>query len=175
MTCIVGLTELGTVYIGGDSAGVNSRFDLAIRADQKVFINGPFVMGFTSSFRMGQLLRYKLTPPERYESQDLYNFMVTAFIDAVRACLKTGGLMRKENEVEQGGFFLVGYKGRLFEIESDFQVGERQINFAAVGCGADLAMGSLYSTRANDPITRIKLALEAASFFSAAVKPPFFI
>ena len=100
MTCIVGLTELGTVYIGGDSAGVNSRFDLAIRADQKVFINGPFVMGFTSSFRMGQLLRYKLTPPERYESQDLYNFMVTAFIDAVRACLKTGGFMRKENEVE---------------------------------------------------------------------------
>jgi hypothetical protein len=59
MTAIVGLTDNGTVHIGGDSAGV-SDWSLTIRADSKVFTNGPYVMGFTTSLRMGQLPRYAL-------------------------------------------------------------------------------------------------------------------
>ncbi|WP_245320978.1 hypothetical protein [Bradyrhizobium sp. NAS96.2] len=53
MTCIVGLVDKGQVFIGGDSAGVNAeRLALVVRNDRKVFRNGDFVMGFTSSFRM---------------------------------------------------------------------------------------------------------------------------
>ena len=59
MTCIVGLVHEGVVYIGGDSAGVGGM-SLTVRADEKVFQNGEFLMGFTTSFRMGQLLRYSL-------------------------------------------------------------------------------------------------------------------
>jgi hypothetical protein len=51
MTCIVGLVDGGRVWLGGDSAGV-SGWDLTVRADRKVFRNGPYVMGFTTSFRM---------------------------------------------------------------------------------------------------------------------------
>ena len=58
MTCIVGiLEENGDIYMGGDSAGASGN-TLKIRADEKVFINENYIMGFTSSFRMGQLLRY---------------------------------------------------------------------------------------------------------------------
>lgn len=99
MTCIVGLVDKGKVYIGGDSAGVNSFWDLTIRADSKVFINGPFIMGFTSSFRMGQLLRYKLKTPSRFKNdgtqKEIYEYMVTDFVDAVRQCLKDGGYASK--------------------------------------------------------------------------------
>jgi ATP-dependent protease HslVU (ClpYQ) peptidase subunit len=63
MTCIVGMVENGKVYIGGDSAGV-SGFDYHIREDQKVFQNGDMIFGFTSSFRMGQLLQYSLKIPD---------------------------------------------------------------------------------------------------------------
>lgn len=178
MTCIAGLVVDGKVYIGGDSAGV-ANWDLQIRADQKVFKNGPFVMGFTSSFRMGQLLRYKLQPPTRFKKdgtlKDIYEYMVTDFIDAVRQCLKDGGYASKENEVEQGGFFLVGYEGRLFMIQSDYQVAEALDGYMAVGCGDMIALGNLYATKGQPPIDRIRSALEAAEHFSAGVRGPFVI
>ena len=50
MTCIVGVAHKGAVYIGGDSAAV-AGWALTCRADHKVFKNGDFVMGFTTSFR----------------------------------------------------------------------------------------------------------------------------
>ena len=34
---------------------------------KKVFHNGEFIMGFTDSFRMGQLLQYKLQIPPQHE------------------------------------------------------------------------------------------------------------
>lgn len=55
MTCIVGLVENNKVYIGGDSAGV-AGLSLMKRADEKVFKKDEFIFGFTSSFRMGQLI-----------------------------------------------------------------------------------------------------------------------
>ena len=56
MTCIAGLVHDETVYLAGDSAGT-SGWNLTVRADPKVFANDSYVMGFTTSFRMGQLLR----------------------------------------------------------------------------------------------------------------------
>lgn len=172
MTCIVGLVDKGDVYIGGDSAGV-AGLSLSIRADEKVFGNGPFIMGFTSSFRMGQLLRYKFSPPAQTVHQDDMEYMVTSFIDAARQCFSTNGFGDKDATV--GGTFLVGYKGNLYTIEGDYQVGKSQASFDAVGCGSDLALGSLYSTEGLDPKERVNLALSAASTFSAGVAPPFVI
>jgi hypothetical protein len=48
VTAIAGFVHKGSVWIGGDSAGV-ADYDLHIRADQKVFVNGEFGFGFTSS------------------------------------------------------------------------------------------------------------------------------
>lgn len=170
-TCIVGIEEKGTVYIGADSAGI-SGLDITIRADEKVFINGPFIIGFTSSFRMGQLLRYKFDPPEQTVNvKDDMEYMVTTFIDSVRNLFKNNGFGDKE--ATSGGTFLVGYKGNLYTVHNDFQVGKSVLPYSAVGCGADFALGSMFSTKNMLPEKRIKLALEAASAFSAGVAPPF--
>ncbi len=176
MTCIVGLIDEGTVYMGADSAGVGAT-DIQIRKDQKIFSNGDFIFGFTSSFRMGQLLKYKLSIPPIPAKADLYDYMVTYFIDAVRSCLKAGGYTRVVNKVEEGGFFLVGIKDRLFEIQTDFQVAEMITHYSAVGCGYDIAFGSLYSTAGEigSPSERIKKALQAAAYHSNSVAPPFHI
>lgn len=179
MTAIVGLVHAGTVYLGGDSAGV-SGYSLTVRADTKVFSNGPYVMGFTSSFRMGQLLRYSFEPPKWMgqgveETRDVSRFMATTFIDAVRETLKKGGWLKKDSEQEEGGTFLVGARGRLFEIHSDFQVGEAADGFAAVGCGHELALGALHATAKSrmKPERRLRLALQAAERHSAGVRSPF--
>lgn len=180
MTCIVGLVDNDRVYIGGDSAGV-AGYGLMIRADKKIFKNGNFIMGFTSSFRMGQLLNFKLKTPALFNGdgteKEIYEYMVTDFVDEVRRCLRDGGYAENKSGVESGGTFLVGHKNRLFEIESDYQVGESINGVMAVGCGDDLALGSLYTTGTMDlkPEERIKLALEAAEKYSAGVQRPFYI
>lgn len=148
---------------------------IAGRADSKVFRNGPFIMGFTASFRMGQLLRYSLVVPDHDPRVEVEKYMATSFINAVRQCLKDGGYAEKNNEVESGGTFLVGYKGRLFEIEDDYQVGESLNGFAAVGCGFAYALGSLHSTDGMKPEDRIRKALVTAEHFNAGVRGPFVI
>ena len=173
MTCIVGLVENGKVYMGADSAGV-SGLDICIRADEKVFINNNFLMGFTTSFRMGQLLRYAFVPPKRFPGDDIDRFMVTKFIDGVRKCLKDGGFATKEKEAEEGGIFLVGYEGNLFYVGSDYQIGRNVYGYDAVGCGEKYALGSLYASKGN-PRERIRGALMAAQQFSGGVLEPFHI
>lgn len=171
MTVIVGLVHKGTVYIGGDSAGVGG-YDLCVRADPKVFVNGPYLFGFTSSFRMGQLIRYALTPPEPHG--DLYRFMVTDFVDAIRDCLKAGGFAKKNSEQEEGGYFLTGVHGRLFKVEEDYQVAEALDGYDATGCGESVALGALYATKGRmSPTRRVETALRAAERFNAGVRGPF--
>jgi ATP-dependent protease HslVU (ClpYQ) peptidase subunit len=172
MTAIVGLVHRRTVYIGGDSAGA-SGWSLTVRADTKVFHNNGYLFGFTTSFRMGQLIRYALKPPKPTGETD--RFMATTFIDAVRECLKEGGWARKDAEREEGGTFLVGVRGRLFTVHEDYQVAEAADGYAAVGCGDELALGALFAT-ANlrmPPERRVETALKAAERFSAGVRGPF--
>lgn len=173
MTCIVGLVDNGKVYLGGDSAGV-AGWSLTVRADSKVYSNGPYILGFTSSFRMGQLLRHAFDPPTPPD-QDLERFMCTTFIDAVRKCLQMGGYATKKEDAEQGGNFLVGVAGRLFEVHSDYQVGEAVDGYSACGCGEEIALGSLHATALTGmaPHARVTLALQAAERFSAGVRGPF--
>ncbi len=175
MTCIVAIAHKGKVYMGGDGAGTDSSYGQVRRIDKKVFKNGDYLMGFTDSFRMGQLLAYKLTPPEPHPGKDLYAFMVTDFVEAVRDCLKAGGYSKVLDNEETGGNFLVGYKGRLFEIGGDYQVGESHDKYNAVGCGEDLALGALYVTASRPPKERITLALNAACHHSAGCAGPYTI
>ena len=168
MTCIVGLIDKDDVYIGGDSAGV-AGLSLTIRSDEKVFVNGPFIMGFTTSFRMGQLLRYKFDPPKQTVNVPDMKYMVTDFIDAVRKCFTDNGF----GNASTGGAFLVGYNGKLYSIDSDFQVGIPTAAYDSCGCGSDVALGALYASQGRRADERIKIALEAAAKFSGGVAPPF--
>ena len=178
MTCIVGYLDKKTkkVTIGADSAGV-AGLEITIRKDPKVFKNGDFIIGCTSSFRMIQLLRFSFKPPE-VKCKDIYEYMCVDFVNAVRACFNEGGYLQKEKEGdEKGGTFLVGYKDRLFKIDGDFQVGESLNGMASCGCGSDFALGSLFSTEKTGISTKdmILKALESAAFFSAGVAKPFLV
>lgn len=175
MSCIVGIVHRDRVFMGADSAGVSLQ-SMAVRADRKVFINGKCIIGFTSSFRMGNLLQYAFKPPRRHH-KDVHEYMCTTFVDAVRKCFKDGGVAKKEMDTEACGNFLVGYAGRLFDIGSDYQVGESVHGYDAIGCGAQIALGSLHATfhcgMMLDPQRRIDLALEAAQEYCTGVRGPF--
>ncbi len=177
MTCIVGITDGTTVTIGGDSAG-SDGWHVSVRSDTKVFRIGPYVLGFTTSFRMGQLLRYSLRLGEP-DTWDVDRFMSTSFIDAVRQCLKDGGYaMAGTKGQEEGGTFLVGVQGRLYAVHDDYQVGVAARGHDAVGSGYLAALGSLHTTAAitERPIPtqeRVQLALQASADLTGTVRPPF--
>lgn len=174
MTCIVGLETKSGVLIGGDSAAANG-WEIDTTRLKKVFRNGKFLIGYTTSFRMGQLLQYKLSVKPQKKKQSDLEYLATTFIDAVRKCLKDGGFKKVENEQEKGGQFLVGYKGILYIVDSDFQVNSSIDGFMAVGCGSDFALGSLWDTRNLSPKKRVRQALKAAGHFSNGVCGPYYI
>jgi hypothetical protein len=178
MTCIVGIVHHGIVTIGGDSAGTDAWSQQSIRRDPKVFQRDGFIFGCTSSYRMTNLLCYSFDIPARpaLEHPDaLEKYMATAFIDAVRECLKEGGYAKQKQEREKGGTFLVGVQGRLFCVDSDYQVKETLIGYDAVGNGGRFALGAFYATQSLEmaPQKRLEMALQAAAYHSSDTRPPF--
>lgn len=176
MTCIVGLVEDGVIYMGGDSAAVGG-LSIETRADPKVFVNGPMIFGFTSSFRMGQLLQYALQIPEQLPSKTDMAYLVTDFMDAIRALYQNHGFMGKSEDREDGGTFLLGYRGTLYKVGDDFQVACVAHPYDAVGCGGDIALGALHAMTGmkRAPPAKIRAALAASAEFSAGVRPPFYV
>jgi ATP-dependent protease HslVU (ClpYQ) peptidase subunit len=175
MTCIAALRTKKNVIVGGDSAGIRKdSLSIVSRSDPKVFQAGPFVIGYSGSFRAGQLLRFgsggkqisKLRP-----TGEPFQFMVEKFVPCVREILKDGGFQPYD---KTGCDFIVAYKRSVFAVENDFQVCEMQDDYTAVGCGDHLAIGSLFSSQGN-PRNRVILALKAAERHSAGVRGPFTI
>lgn len=169
MTCIVGLEHQGHVWMGGDSAGTCSNMNQRIRSDKKVFVRGEFIFGFCGSFRMGQVLKHSLDLPVQKNEQNATSFMVNEFVDSIQECFE-------KKKIQLEGSFLVGYRGKLYDIQGDYQVGQPEHKFDAAGSGADVAIGSMHTSIAlHDPELRIRMALEASALNNAAVRPPFTI
>ncbi|HZU03377.1 MAG TPA: hypothetical protein VFA10_27165 [Ktedonobacteraceae bacterium] len=178
MTCIVGLVEHGTILMGGDSAISDDHGQQTIHTGQKVFHVGQthqLLLGCEGSCRVAQLLRYTLQIPPYDEVMDVEVWLAAAFIEAVRTCLKSGGAAGKEDEREEGGTFLVGCRGRLFEVQADYSILESVTGYEAVGSGAPIALGALHATANLPARLRIEKALAAAAAHNAYVRSPFVI
>lgn len=173
MTCIVGIAREGRVYMGGDTCGSGRSWQQV--GNPKVFITGgKFLIGCTTSFRMIDLLNYELTVPIQENDQTDDGYMRTTFIRAVRDCFKEHGWLEKSSDKNIGGNFLVGYNGKLYEVQDDFSVLNSPVEGMAVGSGEQSARGSLYTTRADwDAHKRVQQALEAAEAVAVGVKAPF--
>jgi ATP-dependent protease HslVU (ClpYQ) peptidase subunit len=181
MTCIVGLTENGIIYMGGDSA---SCVDCSIQIikSPKVFKKGDLLLGVSGSPRLQDVLKYNFDFPEDVTLEPL-EYLNRDFVPSLRECLSENGVLGVENEIESSeSWILVGYKERLFIIEANFHVAESNKSYDAVGCGASEAMGALHALESIDeicdtswltPSLKIKIALETSAEFNCHVRGPF--
>lgn len=154
MTCIIGMLNDGIVYMTGDHIGTDG-YDVELQKRSKVFKNGDFVIGYTSSFRMGQLLEHVWEPPKKpKDCKSVYTFMVKHVVPSLIKLFDENKFMRIVSDLDNaskrsvngqayGGEFLIGYKDHLFKIQSDFAVLECTRNFDAIGAGEDFAKGAL--------------------------------
>jgi hypothetical protein len=124
---------------------------------------------------MGQVLEHHLEIPEQRDDESIDGFMVTRFIEAARLALKRRGVSTVEQNKEKGGQFLIGYRGRLFSVNSDFHVGDMLDGFDCIGSGAAVALGAMKALESLPPKDRLEQALEITAYFHSDVRPPFHI
>jgi len=183
MTAIIGLISKTkgrvTIWLGADSALTDDNGGIVTSKDEKVFTlnNGTVGLAYAGSCRVGQLLRYSLKVPNIPEKR-LPRWMSTVFVNTMKECLREGGLLQKKAGADCMGdatSAVVGLRGRLFVINEDFHVMEARKPFTASGSGADLALGSLFTThkQKGKPRDKVLAALRAAEAFSSSVRRPF--
>ena len=174
MTVIVALKENGVVYMGGDSAGT-SEHRISVRKDAKVKKIGNILIGFSGSFRAGQIISRDFKCPTRGKKQSLQAFMSTTFINSFLDSLADNDYIPPHDNT--GVDILIAIEGKIFSILSDCQIEEVYSHYNAIGSGADSALGALYATNklGIPPITRVKLCLSASAQFCNQVRRPFHI
>ena len=185
MTCIVALIHENKVLLGGDAAASDEKSGLIFqRVDPKVFKVGQFGIAFVDSFRMGQILQYSWTPPKYTPTtgyRNLDKFIRTKFVESIKEAFKEhgyGNFSSGTEDGDEGGIFLISVQGagRIFTMDSDFHIGEADVQYMSEGAGQELALGSLYSTSmVKTPRKRVRMALEAAAKFNMSVRAPFTI
>ena len=177
MTCIAGYKDFnGDIYMGGDSIGVGSVTYVTV-ADPKVFRKKNMVFGFTSSFRMGQILQYDFEVPSHHVEMKTNEYLVSVFIPRLISKFEETKWAKVDNNQIEGGTFLLGYNKKLFEVHEDFQVLEILDNYNSCGCGEDFAKGAFWMMDGNKkikPQERVITALECAAAHSL-VKAPFHV
>ena len=174
MTCIIGLEHEGKVYMGADSANADD-YSINVSGNPKLFRLGPFLIGFTSSWRMGQLLQYQLSDVVIQTIEDDLTYLVRHFIEPVRACLKDYGYAEVKENQETGGYFLIAFNERVYKVQSDFSDLHDVKGVQCVGSGGNYAEAAMLALTALPPKKRIREALKIAAALSPSVCAPFHI
>ena len=178
MTCIVAYTDGDVVWMGGDSAGTKCE-SVHIMKHPKVFKKDQFLIGCCGDIRIGQLLQYKLCVQDQPDHYETLEYMSTMFVDAVMQLFKDNLYSENEDGKEWGGDFLVGYDGRIFNVEANFSVFETSECYHAIGSGDREALAALHTIDAILPklpiSSKIEIALQASAKFNSSVSSPFTI
>ncbi len=179
MTCIVGLVDGKNVLIGGDAAAT-SNSTITLRSDPKVFRVGEYIMGYTSSFRMGDILELRCPAPSPLpKGKSLREHLIRNWVDQhLRRVYKILGYIKVESGSDYGGTFLIGTRDQLCEINDNFQVGTPMNGYVVVGSGTSYALGALHAMSSIKKLTgkeKVRKALQAAAAHNAYVRAPFTI
>lgn len=173
MTCIVAIEENNEVIMGGDRLGSNGYTGAPV-SEAKVFRKGPLLIGYTSSFRMGQLLQHALEVPVLPTEMDLDKWVSIDLMQAIRKAYKDNGWDKEKDGAAEGGNFLVAIGDRCYEIQGDYSYIRNTSGEYAVGSGVHYALGSLRSTRGKMKAKqRIIESLETAAEYVVSVSGPF--
>lgn len=176
MTCIIGLVHEGKVYIGGDRAAVDG-WKKNTSAHSKVFRVGEFIIGTCGSHRMAQIIEYEFKPTVQAEGEADLHYLVVTVASELRTLLSSRGIIGKndDNEDEFEGGCLVGYKGNLYRLSSNFQIAHFERHFDGIGSGSPFALGAMQVMETNnyDPATKVRIALETSGILCCDVAPPY--
>ena len=181
MTCIIGYTENGVTWMGGDSLASNgsNKFIIDMKKVFKMHDSKNLILGFSGSVRDLNLLQYAENLIDKRDEPNInHKYIVTKFIPNLSRLLSNNGRNENDKGINgQDSYFLLAYKEHLWKVHFDYSVYNSNKPYEALGSGTFYALGSLKTTEDTDlsPTKKIHKALQAASEFSPGVAPPFYI
>ena len=181
LTCVVAIKTEHGVIMGCDSCAGGRTSAVVIEKPCKVAKVGEFLIGYTTSFRMGEILHKCITPMGHDPRKDIFDEIVTVLVPQLRKEFKDQGYLVTHEGSDWGGEFILAHGKRIFHVYDDFCVIEYADHFAACGCGEELAMGAMHAldvvnqhkAGTTTPKEMLQAALETAAKYSGFVKPPF--
>lgn len=172
MSCVIGLKHEGDVYVASDGIASTEDGDTRPIKAIKIFRKGPYLIGYAGSIRTGQIIQHGDFDLPR----DIWGWP-----DLIREQIDEKGALITVSETQSqmsASNFLIAHGGRLYETLCDFQINEiGEMGFTAIGSGATIALGSLFTSRNldMDPEKRLNLALDSATEFARSCGPPYTI
>lgn len=195
MTAIVAIEHDGKVWMGADSAGlIGDSWDLRRRREDdpkiSVFPNHGLIIGCAGSRRWCSAIADYFTPPDELTDEGATaRGYLAVLVTALRQLASEQGILMDGTVQQVNGVMLVGYRGTLWELDGDFALARPLNNYAAIGCGDQVALGAIYAylqrherdLQAMPDIVPpminsiIHHSLTAAEHFSAGVRGPFVV
>lgn len=168
MTTIVGISKNGDVIFGADSQVTDgNRKHNHIKMEKISKKNGYLIAGSGDSGPC-DILQHLFDPPvpSVQERKDLYHYMITKFVPAMRECLEENDW--KPDPKDDSGFnMLIAFDGEIFDIGNDFGVIINDTGIYGVGSGSQFAIGALAAGAS------VELALEYAANNDIYTSGPF--
>jgi ATP-dependent protease HslVU (ClpYQ) peptidase subunit len=167
VTCIVAMVDNNSIYMGADR-GASDDDSIVSLSNPKVYIKGDWIFGFSGSLGTGQLMQC-ITLPIVKDTDDVFVIVRTTIVKLLKDAIDIYGSESSDHTAD----FLIGCKGRLFEMSTE-DWGVVEVDEVAIGSGGAFALGSLYSTKEaySNAHIRMTYALNAAITYSPTCQGP---
>lgn len=144
MTTIAAICKDGTVILGADSQVTDvDRINNSLIMEKITKNNGYLIAGSGDSTPCDILQHiFKPPVPTAVERKNLYKFMITKFVPAMRETLEDNGWKPVAGD-DSGFSMLIAYDGEIFDIGDDFSVLVNDTGIYGVGNGSKYAIGAL--------------------------------
>lgn len=178
MTAILGCSDGEVVWIGGDSAASNLDWALINICERKVFHVDEMLIGVSGRNIVGQIIQWGLaTLLEPRDPKQLrgIEYMNMSFIPALKKLLKQNDETMKNDHTGTG--LTIGYRGRLYIMDSYFNVNAPRVQVSRDGAGGDLAFGAFLAYRQTGKSIpdAMMLGLAVAGAHNMTVDPPYYV
>jgi len=185
MSVVVALKHDGVIYMGCDSQVSDSRskYTLSNPNNYKIWKLKGYeeycIFGGVGSLRDINLMRISGDLVDELailKDKVNFDYVVEKLVSNMFGLLDRYDRLRKSEDESKrmSSSYVFSYKYGLFEIAFDGSVIEID-DYTAIGSGSDIALGSLNTTYAMDPIERIILAIESSCKTNLYVNYPIVI
>lgn len=173
MTVIAGVAHQGRVYLAADSCW-SSTYMVATQSRPKVRrVREDVVIGTTGVVRFSDVVLTKLDMSGCPAAEDIDYWIADT---ARRLCADNGVSLNRDGQNYDVGEIVVGHRGQLSRIDSNFGVLRTRAAYIAAGSGAETANGAMWTaTRAPNwsPREVLRAAVRAAAAHCPSVRGPF--
>lgn len=171
MTCIAVVRDSvnNKIWIAGDR-GVSDESTINICSSPKVWKKEGYLFGYAGSMD-GDRVKHLFVPPTFEGRGNVDAFMYSKFLKSLRKFYEEWWV---DTSSSSDFSMIICTRGKIYEHNSaDMSLTQYEQDYLSIGSGADLALGSLYSTqKQKDARKRAVLAVNAAITHSVSCKGP---